>query len=99
MRPMSTSEPMIEFKSQGLPVVSAKTLDAIFQVYAGQKWGKNLEKVRDRLIADNPHLIKFIESQVSKYPREMHTPMFEVILGAISILEHQAQLDNKRKKI
>jgi len=94
---MSASEAKKGFKSQVLPVVSAKTVDAIFQVYAGKKWGKNLEKVRDRLIAENPHLIKFIENQVGKYPKAMHMPMFEIILGVISVLEHQALVDRQQK--
>jgi hypothetical protein len=39
---MPIIEPKKELFSQGLPVVSAKTIDAIFQVYAGKKWGNIL---------------------------------------------------------
>jgi len=94
---MPASEQNKALKGQGLPVVSAKTLDAIFQVYAGKKWSSNLEKVRERLISENPHLVRFIESQVGKYPRELHNPIFEVVIGVLSVLEHQAMVDNKEK--
>jgi hypothetical protein len=81
---------------QRLPVVSAKTVDAIFQVYAGKKWGKHLSELRDRLLQENPELVKFIENQVGKYPPESHNAMFEVIMGVISVLDHQAMVDKKK---
>jgi hypothetical protein len=61
---MPIIEPKKELFSQGLPVVSAKTVDAIFQVYAGKKWGKHLAELRDRLLQENPQLVKFIENLV-----------------------------------
>jgi hypothetical protein len=93
---MPSSEQSKEY--QGLPVVSAKTVDAIFQVYAGKKWGKHLSDLRDRLLQENPELVKFIEGQVGKYPPESHNAMFEVIMGVISVLDHQAMVDNKGKE-
>jgi hypothetical protein len=86
-----------KFIEQGLPIVSVKTLEALYDVYAGNKWGKHLEEVRERLIQENPNLVKFIENQVGKYPPKLHTPMFEVVLGTISILEHQALIDKQRR--
>jgi hypothetical protein len=92
---MPIIEPKKELFSQGLPVVSAKTVDAIFQVYAGKKWGKHLAELRDRLLQENPRLVKFIENQAGKYPSKLHNAMFEVIMGVISVLDHQAMVDNK----
>ena len=48
---------------------------------------------------DNPQLVKFIESQVGKYPRELHNAMFEAVMGAISVFEHQAMVDNKETNV
>lgn len=80
--------------SQGLPVVSEDTVKAVESQFTtggeGRKWGEHLELVKGRLIKENPHLVKFIEKQVGKYPQELHTPMFEVIVSAIVVLEHQA---------
>jgi hypothetical protein len=44
---------------------------------------------------ENPHLVKFIESQVSKFPSNMHTPIFEVVIGTLTVLEHQALADTR----
>ena len=59
-----------------LPIVTAKTIDAIFHVYAGKKWGKHLTEMRERLIQENPQLVKLIESQVGKYPPALHNTDF-----------------------
>jgi hypothetical protein len=80
----------------GLPVVSNKTVDALYQVYTGEKWGNHLNELRKVLIRDNPNLVKFIESQVSKYPRELHNAMFEVVMGTIAIIRLQGLLDEKQ---
>jgi hypothetical protein len=79
----------------GLPVVSNKTIDALYQVYAGEKWGTHLNGLRESLLQDNPNLVRFIENQVGKYPRELHNAMFEVVIGTIAILRLQAMLDDK----
>jgi hypothetical protein len=78
----------------GLPIVTGKTLDAIHHVYAGKKWGKHLTAVRDRLVQENPQLVRFIESQIGKYPRNLHTAMFEVVIGTLTVLEHQTLVEN-----
>src|SRR5919201_6310659 len=82
-----------------LPIISEKTIDAIHHVYAGKKWGEHLTAVRDQLLEENPYLAKFIESQVSKYPRRVHTAMFEVVLGTLSVIEHQALVNTRDTSI
>ena len=78
--------------SNGLPVVSVETVEAIWGTYTGpEKWGEHLEEVKGRLIKENPNLIRFIETQVRKYPRQMHNPMFEIFVATIAIFEHQAE--------
>ena len=81
-----------------IPKVSKKTVDALYQVYAGEKWGKHLSELRNNLIRDNPHLVKFIERQVGKYPRELHNAMFEVVMGTIGVIRLQSLLDEKSSK-
>lgn len=80
--------------SQGLPVVSETTLKAVMSQFAsggkGRRWGEHLETVKEGLIKENPNLVEFIEKQVGRYPAELHTPMFEVIVGTVALLEHQA---------
>jgi hypothetical protein len=81
---------------KGLPVVSNQTLDAVYEVYAGKKWGIHLTELREILLRDNPNLVKFIERQVGKYPRKLHDSMFEIILGTIAVLRLQGMVDQKR---
>jgi hypothetical protein len=85
-------------KRQGLPVVSGHTIDAIYHVYGGKRWGEHLTAYKDRLIHENPELVKFIERQISKFPRNMHTAMFEIVIGTLTLLEHQTMVNAKRQK-
>ncbi len=78
--------------SKGLPVVEGSTVDAMWQNYTTREsWGEHLEEVKQRLLDENPELVGFIESQVGKFPRELHTPMFEMVVGAVAVLECQAE--------
>jgi hypothetical protein len=78
--------------SKGLPVVEASTVEALWQNYTTrERWGDHLEEVKQRLLDENPELVGFIESQVGKFPRDLHTPMFEVVIGAVAVLESQAE--------
>ena len=43
----------------------------------------------------NPNLVKFIESQIGEYPQSLHTAMFEVVIGTLSVMEHQFLVDKK----
>ena len=81
-----------------ISVVSKQTIDALYQVYAGEKWGIHLSEVRENLIRDNPNLVKFIETQVGKYPRELHNAMFEVVMGTIAVIRLQGLLDEKQRE-
>jgi hypothetical protein len=92
---MTPFENKKKLRSWRLPIVSQNTLDAMYQVYAGKKWGQHLSQVQQRLMQENPYLVTFIENQVGKYPRELHTPMFEVIIATITMFEHQALVDVK----
>jgi hypothetical protein len=83
----------ISLVKKGLPVVSRKTIEAIQHVYAGEKWGRQLGETRDTLMQENPHMVKFIESQVGKFPREFHNAIFEVVIGTLSVLEHQTMVE------
>jgi hypothetical protein len=85
--------------SQGLPVVSENTINAIHQTYVGERWGAHLEEVKSRLLQENPALTHFIENQVGKYPPELHNPMFEVVVGTIAVLEEQAVVNKKQSII
>jgi hypothetical protein len=92
---MTASEKKKKLRNWRLPVISKTTLDAMQQVYAGKKWGQHLTEVQQRLIQENPYLITFIENQVGKYPRALHNPLFEVFVATITMLEHQALVDEK----
>jgi hypothetical protein len=78
--------------SKGLPVVEASTVEALWQNYTTREsWGGHLEDVKQRLLDENPELVGFVESQVGRFPSELHTPVFEMIVGAIAVLESQAE--------
>jgi hypothetical protein len=78
--------------SGGLPVVSKATVEGVFQsAKTGErKWGDRLEDTKKRMILEQPELVKFIESQVGRFPVEMHTGILEIIVGTYSILEQQS---------
>jgi hypothetical protein len=80
--------------SSGLPVVTEATVRAITSQFTtggeGRSWGSHLEDVRKRLIIENPHLVKFINKQVDRYPQETRASIIEVVVGTIALLEHQA---------
>jgi hypothetical protein len=95
---MTASEQKKKLRNWKLPIVYKDTLDAMYQVYAGKKWGQHLTKVQQRLLQENPYLVQFIENQVGKFPHELHTPLFEVIIATITVLEHQALVDEKQRE-
>ena len=84
--------------TQNLPIVSNQTIDAIYQIYTGKKWGKHLNEVRKHLLLSNPNLVKFIENQVGKYPPAVHDAMFEVVIGTLAVLRLQGLLDEKKRE-
>lgn len=49
------------------------------------------------MLVDNSELVKFIEIQVSKYPKPIHEPMLEIFVAAYAVLELQAQANNLSK--
>ena len=82
----------------GIPVISAETLEALKSQYTdnsgdGQTWGERLTDMQEKVVATNPNLVAFIEMQVGKYPRELHQPMFEVLMGTMVLIERQADAD------
>jgi hypothetical protein len=86
------------FSKQGIPVVSNQIIDAVYHVYTGKKWETHLSELKETLIQDNPNLVKFIESQVGKYPRELHNSIFEVVMRAIAVLRLQGLLNEKQEE-
>ena len=84
-----------ENTEKGLPVVSKETVNTIFKSHerGSERWGDKLERVKKRLAEEQPHLVKFIESQVGKHPRELHDAMFEIAVGTYAVLEQQAGAD------
>jgi len=83
---------MAKETSKGLPVVEASTVGAMWQNYTTREsWGSHLEEVKQRLLDENPELVGFVESQVGKFPSELHTPMFEMVIGAVAVFESQAE--------
>ena len=78
--------------SRGLPVIGKGTVESIWETFTtSEDWGEHLEEVKSHLVKENPELVKFIESQVGKYPTVLHQPMFEVIIATIAVLENQAE--------
>ena len=82
----------------GIPVISGETLEALKSQYTdnsgdGQTWGERLTDMQEKVVATNPNLVQFIEMQVGKYPAELHQPMFEVLMGAMVLIERQADAD------
>lgn len=84
--------------SRGLPVVSDATLQALRSRYGGRRrgeatdWGSHLEEVKQRMIEENPNLVKFIEGQVgAMFPIADHNKVFEVLVAMYAVLEWQAE--------
>jgi hypothetical protein len=78
--------------SKGLPVVKSGKVESMWENFTEREnWGEHLEEVKERTVNENPELVKFWESQVGKYPPELHAPMFELLVSNIAVLEHQAE--------
>lgn len=78
--------------SKGLPMVEKSTVTSMWQNFTTREnWGDNLQRVKQRMLDENPELVKFIESQVGKFPSPLHLPIFEVIVATIAVLENQAE--------
>lgn len=77
---------------RGLPVVTQDTIRGLFQSdeTGSQRWGERLEEVKARLVKEQPALVKFLESQVGKFPPEIHDVLFEIGVGVYSVLEQEA---------
>jgi hypothetical protein len=84
-------------RKRTLPVISEETLDGVHHVYAGKKWGKHLEEVKQQVLKENPNLVKFIEQQVSRYPTALHNALFEIAIGTLAVLDLQIQVSAKQK--
>jgi hypothetical protein len=85
--------------SGGLPIVTAKTLTLLKQMFGGKgEWGAHLEAVKARMVKENPYLVKYVENQVGKFPYKSHTPIFELIVGTLAVLEQQAKTDKDENK-
>ncbi len=78
--------------SRGMPKVTEKTVNTIFEGHTKglEKWGPYLERVKARLIEEQPNLTKFLEGQVGKYPEELHNALFEIAVATYAVLEQQA---------
>ena len=78
--------------SRGLPVVTQDTIRGLIQSdqMVEQRWGKRLEEVKARLIREQPALVEFLESQVGKFPPEIHNALFEIGVDVYSVLEQEA---------
>ena len=76
----------------GLPVVTQDTILGLFQSAetGSQRWGERLEEVKARLVKEQPALAEFLESQVGKFPPEIHDALFEIGVGIYSVLEQEA---------
>lgn len=99
MSELGKEEPFSRETSRGLPKVSEFTTRSITENYTRREsWGSHLEEVKSRLLIENPHLVRFIEGQVSKYPEELHNHMFEIFAATIAILEHQTMSDKLSKQ-
>ena len=79
--------------AKGMPKVTEETIRTVLDSYtkgSEQQWGQHLEEVKARMIEEQPALKKFLESQVGKYPPEMHNALFEIAVATYAVLEQQA---------
>ena len=78
--------------SKGMPKVTEETAKTITDEFtkAPGKWGEHLERVKARMVQEQPHLTKILEGQVGKFPKEMHNALFEISVSTYAILEQQA---------
>jgi hypothetical protein len=76
----------------GLPVVTKETIDSTTKSAksGADKWGDRLERTKRMMIEQQPHLVKFLGSQVGKYPEELHNALFEIAVATYTLLEQQA---------
>lgn len=75
-----------------MPVVTDETLRTVNEAFTKgtERWGEHLERIKVRIIEEQPNLTKFVEGQVGKYPQEVHNQLFEIFVATYAILEQQA---------
>lgn len=80
-----------------IPVISNDTVEGLLDQLArgeiDEKWGLALERLKKDIIDNNEGLKDFIEIIVGKYPKELHEPMFEVILSTLELIRRQKEID------
>lgn len=78
--------------AKGMPKVTETTVQTIVDSHTNgfEQWGQHLEDVKSMMIEEQPSLKKFLESQVGKYPPEMHDALFEIAVATYAVLEQQA---------
>lgn len=83
-----------------LPIVTEVTLMNIIESdrKGSDDWGKKVQRTGQQLLADNPQLVKFIDSQLAKYPEIIHDQIADVLLAVIAVLEQQASADELSNK-
>ena len=90
-----------KYTSKEMPVISQETLDALLSRYSGERngeWGQYITEVQQRIVREDPVLVKFLEMQVgTNFPKELHTSVFQVLVGLYAVLENQTEANSLNK--
>ncbi|QQG41569.1 MAG: hypothetical protein HYV90_05445 [Candidatus Woesebacteria bacterium] len=80
---------------RGLPIVTSETFNKILDAdrKGSEPWGEMLNRVKDRLVKEQPVLARFLESQGSKFEPEEMLHIIEVAIGVYALLEQQANIN------
>jgi hypothetical protein len=86
------------YTSTGMPRVSREAMDALISRYERRmrsdgktEWGTYLERVRSRMIEDNPEVVEYMSKVVANFPKEMNSEVVASMVGLYAILETQAE--------
>lgn len=80
---------------RGMPIVTKETYDKVLDAdrKGSEPWGEMLNRVKERLLKEQPILAGFLESQGSRYEPEVMLHIFEVAVGVYALLEQQATIN------
>jgi hypothetical protein len=84
------------YKPKSIPIVDEGTVYIVDRLYGGDKerQEQTLKDFYDTLKRENPNLVKFIDREISRYPKELQDQIRNTVLLVCLLLRVQGEIDS-----
>jgi len=84
------------YKPKTIPIVDEGTVYIVDRLYGGDKerQEQTLKDFYDTLKRENPNLVKFIDREISRYPKELQDQILNTVLLVCLLLHTQGYIDS-----